>query len=396
MPKRRLAIVATHPIQYYSPLFRQLAASGTVELKVFYTWSQTSNGVVFDQGFQAAVKWDLPLLEGYAFEFVPNLAKRPGAGRFWGLKNPTLIRQIEAWQPDAVLVHGWNSHSHLHALRHFKGRLPVLFRGDSTLLDRTSWSRKILRRRILRWVYSHVDVAIAVGVNNREYFRWCGLPDNRIAFAPHSVDTARFSSASAGYETRAAEWRRNLGIRSDAVVFIYAGKLEPKKDPALLFEAFSALRDGPYLVVFGGGVLEAELRAQARTYTHVHFLPFQNQSIMPLVYRVGDVFVLPSKGPGETWGLAVNEAMACGRAVIASTQVGCARDLIQAGINGWVFESGDVAGLTHALCLAVTAGRNGLAQMGKAGQGLIINWSTEESARRIGTIVTDCCIAQCS
>ncbi len=43
------------------------------------------------------------------------------------------------------------------------------------------------------------------------------------------------------------------------------------------------------------------------------FLDFQNQQKMPLVYRLCDIFVLPSMGPGETWGLAVNEAMACKR-----------------------------------------------------------------------------------
>jgi glycosyltransferase involved in cell wall biosynthesis len=387
MSKQKLAVIATHPIQYYSPVFRTLAMSETVELRVFYTWSQTAKGAVFDQGFQTAVKWDLPLLDGYASEFVPNVAKRPGTDHFWGLQNPMLIQQIEAWQPDALLVYGWNCHSHLQALRHFKGRLPVFFRGDSTLLDRRSWWRKFLRRRFLAWIYSHVDVAIAVGTNNRDYFRWCGLPPERIAFAPHSVDTVRFSADSADNELRATEWRASLDIGPDAVVVIYAGKLQPKKHPTLLLEAFSALNDGSHLVFFGNGVLESELKARAGTHRNVHFLPFQNQSIMPLVYRVGDVFVLPSGGPGETWGLALNEAMACGRAVIASSRVGGACDLIHAGVNGWLFESGDVEGLIHVLRLAVAVGRKGLKEMGASGQALISNWSTEETARRIGEVV---------
>ncbi len=388
MSKQRLAVIVTHPIQYYAPVFRTLAMSETVEIRVFYTWSQTASGAVFDQGFQTEVKWDLPLLDGYASEFVPNVAKRPGTDHFWGLQNPTLIEQIEAWKPDALLVYGWNCHSHLQALRHFKGRVPVFFRGDSTLLDRRSWWRKFLRRRFLTWIYSHVDVAIAVGTNNREYFRWCGLPPERIAFAPHSVDTVRFSADSANNEKRATEWRARLGIGPDAVVVIYAGKLQPKKHPTLLLEAFSALNDGSHLVFCGNGVLESELKDRARTHRNVHFLPFQNQSIMPLVYRVGDVFVLPSRGPGETWGLALNEGIACGRAVISSSRVGVGCDLIYTGVNGGIFESGNVEGLINVLRLAVGVGRKGLKEMGAAGQMLISDWSTEECARRIAEVVT--------
>jgi glycosyltransferase involved in cell wall biosynthesis len=391
MSKPRLAVIATHPIQYYSPLFRTLALSETVELRVFYTWSQTAKGAVFDQGFQTAVKWDLPLLDGYASEFVPNVAKRPGTGHFWGLQNPTLIDDIEAWRPDVLLVYGWNFHSHLQALRHFKGRLPVLFRGDSTLLDRRSWWRTLLRRRILMWIYSHVDVAIAVGTNNRDYFRWCGLPAERVAFAPHSVDTGRFSADPEAQDKQAAGWRASLSIGPASVVVAYAGKFQPVKDPSLLLAAFSALNEGSHLVFFGNGVLAAELKVRAAKHRNVHFLPFQNQSVMPLVYRVSDVFVLPSRS--ETWGLSLNEAMACGRAVIASSRVGGARDLIRVGVNGWIFKSGDVEGLIQVLRLAVGIGRKGLKEMGASGQALISHWSTEESARRIGEVVVTCRMA---
>jgi len=218
MAQRKLAIVTTHPIQYYAPIFRALAQSGSIDPRVFYTWSQAV-GSVPDPGFGIPVQWDVPLLSGYAYDFVRNAAKRPGTDHFGGLKNPTLTGEIENWGASAVLIYGWNSHSHLQALRHFKGRIPVLFRGDSTLLDQFSWWRTTLRRTFLRWVYSHVDTAIAVGTNNAEYFAWCGIPSDRIAFAPHSVDTARFV-ADEMHEALAAEWRRKLRIDANAVVFL--------------------------------------------------------------------------------------------------------------------------------------------------------------------------------
>jgi glycosyltransferase involved in cell wall biosynthesis len=388
----KLAIISTHPIQYYAPVFRTMSDSGLLDLRVFYTWSQAAADAVFDQGFGTQVKWDLPLLDGYASQFVRNVARRPGTDHFRGLVTPTLVREIEAWVPDALLVYTWNSQSHLNALRHFKGKLPVLFRGDSTLIDRRTWWRAALRRLFLTWVYSHVDVAIAVGSNNRDYFAWCGLPEHRIALAPHSVDTVRFGADSVVHENRAAAWRQELGISPDAIVFLFAGKLQSKKNPYLLLDAFKSLNNGSHLVFVGNGELEAQLKNRAATLANVHFLPFQNQTSMPAVYRLGDLLVLPSQGPEETWGLALNEAMASGRGVIASSKVGGARDLIQSGENGWMFDSGDQKGLEDILRRAVEGGRTIIRALGSTAQARSAQWSTEASARRITEAVLACSV----
>jgi glycosyltransferase involved in cell wall biosynthesis len=381
MPLPRLAIISTHPIQYYAPVFRALTSFGALDVRVFFTWSQAAGSRVFDTGFGTNVSWDLPLLEGYAHQFVRNVARRPGLEHFNGLHTPTLVEEVNAWRPDAVLIYTWNSRSHLEAMRRFKGRLPVLFRGDSTLIDRRAWWRSQLRRACLTWVYRHVDVAIAVGSNNRDYFEWCGV--RRIASAPHSVDTTRFAGDSQRHESRAAQWRRELHIGSSDLVFLFAGKLQSKKDPELLLESFAELKNGSHLVYVGNGELEDRLKTRATPVANVHFLPFQNQSVMPAVYRLGDVFVLPSRGPEETWGLALNEAMSSGRPVIASDKVGGARDLVRTGENGWMFQAGNRAGLQGLLMRAFTEGRRHLHVMGRAAQTFSEGWSTEESARRI-------------
>ncbi len=388
----RLAVVSTHPIQYYSPIFRALAESAEIDLRVFYTWSQAATNGIFDPGFGKQVDWDIPLLDGYAFQFVQNIASRPGLEHFRGLHTPSLAREIEAWGADALLVYTWNSLAHLNALRHFKGRLPVLFRGDSTLIDRRPWWLKISRWVCLRWVYSHVDVAIAVGTHNRQYFRWCGLSADRIAIAPHSVDTVRFGADAARHDARASQWRQELGIDSGAIVMVYAGKFQPKKNPHLLLDAFAALAGSAHLVFVGNGELENELRAKALRIRcdRVHFLPFQNQTLMPAVYRMGDVFVLPSQGPEETWGLAINEAMASGRPVIASTKVGGACDLIKEEETGWVFESGNREALQNILRRAIALGRDRLHDMGNLAQAASAQWSTEYSARCIAEAVLQC------
>ena len=374
----RLAIVTSHPIQYYAPIFQALARSAVLHPRVFYTWSQTADAAVADPGFGRAVTWDIPLLEGYEFEFVPNVSKRPGTEHFRGLQNPGLNRAIETWQADAVLVFAWNSESHLGAMRYFKRRIPVFFRGDSTLLDRGPIWKRALRRIVLRWVYSHIDVAIAVGSNNRDYFRWSGIPDERIAFAPHAVDTRRFGDAEGVHSERAAQWRNELGIAPDARALLFAGKLQWQKNPGLLLDAFLSCGAPGHLIVVGNGPLEAALRARAGSRPDVHFLPFQNQQAMPAVYRVGDFFVLPSCS--ETWGLAVNEAMACGRPVIASNKVGAARDLLRDGRTGWTFETGDLEHLAAVMREALTCDIRALRQMGEEAKRESAQWSIEAAA----------------
>ena len=131
----KIAIVTTHPIQYNAPFFRLLEQEPSITPKVFYTWSQTEYEQKYDPGFGKKIEWDIPLLEGYSYEFVNNKAKHPGSDHFMGIENPLLIKKIQEWKPDMVLVYGWSFKSHLQCLRYFNKKIPVLFRGDSTLLD---------------------------------------------------------------------------------------------------------------------------------------------------------------------------------------------------------------------------------------------------------------------
>jgi glycosyltransferase involved in cell wall biosynthesis len=387
--KKKMAIIASHPVQYYAPAFHALSCSDLVEVRVFYTWSQTESGMHADSGFGRTITWDIPLLDGYAYEFVPNIANKPGPDHFFGLRNPTLSRIVEEWGPDVILVYGWKSWAHLTILRRFYRTVPILFRGDSTLLDNQSLLRATLRRIALRWVYRHVDTALAVGKNNRDYFMWCGVPADRIVIAPHSVNNDHFFRTDAGYEKRALSWRLELGIEENALVIVFAGKLQSKKDPNLLLSAFIQADIAAHLVFVGEGELENNLKAAAKDHQRIHFLPFQNQTLMPAVYRLSNLVVVPSRGPGETWGLVLNEAMASSRAVAASTMVGGARDLIVEGVNGWVFESRSLRGLIAVLREAAALDREQLRLMGERGCNIIQDWSTKESAKRIADAALD-------
>ena len=385
----RLAIVTTHPVQYYAPLFRNLAERGEVEPHVFYGWRGAAGSAALDRGFGTSFEWDVPLLDGYEHTFVENVSGDPGTHHFRGIDAPGLVPAIEAWGADAVLVIGWNYKAHLQALRAFSGRVPVLFRGDSTLLDEQAGlvgqARALARRLALRWVYGHVDHALYVGQHNLDYFRAHGLAERELSWAPHAVDNDRFTDPGGDPEAEARDWRRSLGIADDAQVAVFVGKLEAKKAPDVLLESFfSGKSKLDHLLFCGSGPMERRLVETAGGRAGVHFLGFQNQSRMPVAYRLGDVLVLPSRGPGETWGLAVNEAMACGRPVVVSDRVGCAPDLVRPN-TGRVVPAGDATALAMAVSEVVAPGV--AVSMGAAARGLIGRWTLDEAAARMSDAV---------
>lgn len=370
---KKLAIITTHPIQYYAPVFRLLAKS--CDLKVFYTLGQHSQ---YDQDFKQNITWDIPLLEGYGYLFLTNTSKSPGSHYYGGINNPTLIAEIESFKPDSILVYGWSYKSHLKAIRYFSGKIPLWFRGDSNLLDEKPGLKKYVRHLFLKWVYHHIDKAFYVGSANKAYFKKFGLKEKQLIFAPHAIDNNRFGE---NRNPEAQQLRDSLGLKDKEYLIVFAGKLEPKKDPELLLNAFIKLnKTNVHLLFVGNGVLEESLKDTS--YPNVHFMDFQNQSHMPVIYQACDLFCLPSKGPGETWGLAVNEAMAAGRAILVSHRVGCAIDLVKDEKNGAIFEAGNLASLQHKLTILLEKPEK-LIEMGKQSAKEIKNWTIEKQAQCI-------------
>jgi glycosyltransferase involved in cell wall biosynthesis len=358
---KKLAVVTTHPIQYHVPWLVRLAEKN-IKIKVFYTWEQSAPGNVYDPGFGQHIRWDIPLLEGYEFEFEENTSSSPGLDHFRGIINPRLVGNIKAWAPDGLLVIGWNYHSHLQCLRYFHQRIPIYFRGDSVLLhERLGW-RKLFRRVFLSWVYQHVDYALYVGSHNRSYFLRHGLRPDQLVFSPQAIDIARFAEPDALYARQAQERKEALGIPADHVTVLFAGKMTRVKNPAFVLDLAEACSELPVsFLLVGDGSLKEGLMSRAEGKANVHFLSFQNQSMMPAVYRMGDVFIMPSLS--ETWGMGVNEAMACGKPVMASEMVGSAVDLVQEELTGIVYSLGDIRKCVDYL-RRMSADRHLLEQMG--------------------------------
>ena len=338
---KRLAVVASHPVQYYAPLFRHLAS--LVDLSVHYCHRADET----DQaraGFGVQFDWDVDLLSGYHYEFLENVSSKPELGRFGGVDTPEVSARLRAGGFDGVLILGWYLKSFLQALWGAKrAGIPVMVRGDSHLDTPRSRLKRLAKEALYPPFLRQFDAALIVGERNRAYWEHYGYPASRMFSSPHCVDTDWFAARATA--AAAENLRDRLGISRDAPVALFAGKLIEFKRPTDVVMAAAHARSlgvPVELLVAGSGALEQPMRALASLLgVPLHMLGFCNQSQMPAVYAAADVLVLPSTGR-ETWGLVANEALACGTPVLLSDVVGCAPDLAVNGRVGRTFPVGDV------------------------------------------------------
>lgn len=348
----RVAIVTTHPIQYYSPLFRQLAAHSGWELKVLYCHRATA-GEQSAAGFGRSFDWDIPLLDGYPYQFLNNVARRPSISSPAGLDTPEVATLIRARQFDAVVVHGWHYKSAWQAIRAcWKAQLPVLVRSDSHLATPRQGWKTAAKWPAYRWFIPRFDACLPVGQWSRDYFLHYGADPARVFIVPHSVDTARFSRQASELSPDRDRLRLRWGLGSNDIVWLFAGKFVEKKRPMDFVKAIHRAQQRG-LSLSGLMVGDGPLRPECENYVAAHrvsvrFTGFLNQSEIAQAYVAADALALPSDG-GETWGLVVNEAMVCGRPCLVSDQVGCGPDLVTEGQTGGVFQMGDVESFASAL-----------------------------------------------
>ena len=345
----RLGVLATHPIQYHAPLYRALADE--LDLAVYFAHQQTAEGQA-DAGFGVAFEWDVPLLDGYPSVFLTNRAARPDVGTFAGCDTPEIADVIARERFDAFLVNGWYNRSYWQAIRAcWRTGTPLLVRGDSQLHTPRSLLKRAAKEAAYRAFIPRFDGYLVVGQRAEEYYLHYGADPERLHFVPHFVDNAFFAAAAERLRPQRASLRTRRGVTPDASVLLFAGKFIPVKRPLDFVRGVAALArrvPGVEGAMVGEGPMRAEIEAEIeRTGAPVRLLGFFNQSEMPEAYALADALVLPSET--ETWGLVVNEALACGLPAVVSSGVGCAPDLIESGVTGETYPMGDVDALAVAM-----------------------------------------------
>jgi len=384
----RLGILETHPIQYKIPWFRMLHAHPEIDLTVFYCMIPDAKQQ--GEGFGVEFEWDFPLLEGYRYEVLDNVSRNPGMCHFKGCDTPEIMdwvsgkrqvasesSQVSGFIPhpsfDAVIINGWVVKSCLQGLWACKrAGVPALLRCEANDLRPRAWWKTVVHKFLLRQFIAF----IAIGKSNRDFYVNRGVDTEKIVNGFYCVESERFAKRSEEARGKRPDLRKKWNIPEKAICFVFSGKFEEKKRPMDILHALREVVQGSkfkgqasqvgdftnqkpvtsnqqvhsvHVLMVGDGELKKECETYACERTlPVTFTGFLNQTELPEAYAASDCLVLPS-GYGETWGLVVNEAMACGLPAIVSDRVGSSKDLIHKGQTGEVFEFGHVDALANCM-----------------------------------------------
>ena len=366
--KPKLAIVTTHAIQHFVPVYRRLAEHYGIDLKVFYIGE---NGVKdsVDKDFGVSYAWDLPLLEGYSHEFV-NPGKIIQNFGFREVDCVKINQLLDDYQPDFVWLNGywamvnwrvliktWLRRVSQSLLRNKKAKLArLVYSSDSNLQDYRNSFKKIIKQVLVRFFIKRCDHYISVSEQNRLYLEHYGALSDKVEDACYPIDMERLTvQRNVLTEADRNKLRAQYGIDQGAFVVIFSGKLIDHKRPIDLVHALARLKTQTRdcIVLFmGDGEQRAEIESIAKQLgveNQIALTGFVNQSDIARHLFAADVLALPSRK--EPFGAVVPEALPFGLPIIAANQIGAVgeNDPAQPEKNAIVYPWGNVNALAEAI-----------------------------------------------
>ncbi|MEZ4962589.1 MAG: glycosyltransferase family 4 protein [Saprospiraceae bacterium] len=381
---QKVLFLNSHPIQYFAPLYQEIASRKDLDLTVLYCSRHGLSGET-DREFGVQVKWDIPVLEGYRSVFLNNNAWKPGIYGFFGLINLGIIRYLFKAPKSTLVVHGWGYFTNILAIVFGKiaGHI-VCIRGESPASH--EGRRSVRSMNIRKFVFGKIlfqfaDYFLYIGNENKQFYKIYGVPERKLRFAPYAVDNERFSKSFQQLAPQKNDLRKALGIPLDKTVILFSGKYIEKKRPLDLLMAFhqSKKRENACLVFMGEGELRPVMERfiEKNNLQNIRLTGFINQSAVPEYYAAADLFVMCSQ-EGETWGLSTNEAMNFRLPVLLSDLTGSSADLVRPGENGYVFKTGDIDDFAEKLDLLLSVSPDGLKAMGKVSSAIIKGYSYQQ------------------
>jgi len=323
-----------------------------------------------------AVEWS-PVDADYGWE---EREKKRESGVL-ALSANELATKLSGFSADAVTIPGYSEPFALAALRSCNrmGISAVLMSDTHAGSIRGHAARETLKRQLVALYQS----ALVAGKPHAEYLTSLGFPAERIVTGYDVVDNRHFS-------TRAASSAPD-NDRLPQPYFFCCARFVAKKNLQFLVDAFAQYsrehtHDAWDLVIAGDGPLRetvARCVSEISVGPNVHILGHRSYADLPELYASAGAFILPSIV--DEWGLVVNEAMAAGLPVLVSKGAGCHRDLVENGVNGFVFDpanAGKLAGLMGDI--ATSPRRN---EMGEASRRIIADWDVDRFAKGLTAAV---------
>lgn len=379
----KIAIINSHPIQYFAPLYKELNKSNEIDITALYL-SDLNLKPSEDPGFKQKIQWDVDMLDGYNYKFIGQYqTNRPNG--FWSLIVPQIWKEIRQSQYDVIWLHGYNFAAYLVAFIAAKSKgIKVFFRGESHLMLKRGFLNQTFHQIFCKIFFKFVDAFLAIGTANKKYYKSFGVSEKDIFLVPYTIDNSRFKVDRDNIQNQIKDLKTEIGFSQHPTI-IFASKFMERKRPHDLLEAVKILQKEKYefnTLFVGSGELQTSLYELVNQYNlqNIFFKGFVNQSSLPLYYAACDIFVLPSIN--EPWGLVINEVMSCGLPVVVANGIGAADDLVQDGVNGFTFEALNPADLADKLKLML---KNHSLRIEMSKQSTIImnSWSYLECAEGV-------------
>jgi glycosyltransferase involved in cell wall biosynthesis len=336
---RRLVIITEIISPYRIPLFNALAKRSEVDLHVIFL-AETDPQLRQWQVYKNEIKFSCRVLRSY----------RRRIGRFHALINFGMGGALSDARPDVILCGGYNYLASWHALLWARAHsVPFFLWSESNLRDMRSGRAPVemLKGEFLR----RCSGFVVPGKSAKDFLLARGIKDRMIFNALNAVDNDLFAAAASLARANAGPIRNECGLPGR--YFLFVGRLVREKGIFELLSAYATLdedlRRAIGLVFVGDGPLREALEREAATISSgmIRFVGFAQRDDLPKYYALADMMILPTYT--DTWGLVVNEAMACGLPVILSAAAGCGQDLVTENWNGRVVPSRDVQALASAM-----------------------------------------------
>ncbi|MYG80782.1 MAG: glycosyltransferase family 1 protein [Gemmatimonadetes bacterium] len=206
--------------------------------------------------------------------------------------------------------------------------------------------RAILRmgaRRMIRAVYNRFDATVCASSSMFRELRALGVKN--VHEVPLGVDLETFRPLDREDESDT----RPLPARNGAPIAVYVGRICPEKRLDVLLDGHAMLprEEQPNLFLVGDGNIRDSMAARARDGGRVTLLPYvSDREELVRVYNAADYYVAP--GPGETFGLSIGEAMACGLPVLCVGR-GAGPDRVEGSGASELYRHGDPADVARGI-----------------------------------------------
>lgn len=337
--KPRVLLLHNFLSPYRVPLFAELAAHFDLDVWIL-------------GDIQSVRAWPAEARDaGFCYRILPHLTIPLGSAYNVILLNYTLPVALARHRHDVIICCAWDTPATFYASYHaaLTGTPFILWSGSTAAED--SRLRR-LTKPIVRGLVRRADAWLAYGTRAKEYLVGLGAKDERTFLTYNAVDTDAFAAQCRTAAADCEALRKQLGIGTSRVV-IYCGNLLDMKGVGELLESFALYVDrdaDATLLLVGSGRDEPRYRDWVRERglgQRVIFAGFAPRAEMPRYYGLADLLVLPSRS--EIWGLVINEALACGLPVVATSICGASADLIQKGVNGYIVPPRDPEAIRQVL-----------------------------------------------